>query len=530
MVDRHRPVLPLLLLAALLAFLLPIAVQGKQIASAGAGCHGHNCPTPTPSPTSSRAPLTITSGPVAGTITDTSAYIDWWLSDYATGQVEYGLTTSYGSFSQAETSFNYNHHHQPLTSLAAGTLYHYRVSSTDQYGQKVTSADTTFTTTGGSPSPTPTPMPVPTPTPTPQPTPTPTPVPTPTPTPVPTPTPPPGTGYGSAWADTLNNLQIGGTSCGCANQRVAYPFIAKASGQLTSVGFYFVDGAGYAGGNGGFIEVSIQSDSAGTPSGTKLATTSVHPGNPVNIGYLPTLTFASPATVTAGTHYHVVFTNIDASPTVNYMSVNGVFTFSAQNPRQPHDSDQYSTLRSDSGTAGWATYGTNKQTAIVDINIGGQHQGQGYMQIWVGSQRSIGGTAQVREHFTPTASVSATTLSLRVSRGSGTGALTITLNGVTATIPSSSIAIDSTPNGDDGGDTTVSVPISVSLNAGTTYDLVLSAPSGTTYYAYGIERGNGYNFSTATYFHDGYGQYTTNGSTWTGLNGGTNSDLQFWLQ
>ncbi len=115
----------------------------------------------------------------AGSVSQSTAVISWDVSEFATGQVEYGKTTAYGSLSAAETSLQYTHHAQTVSSLTPGTLYHFRVKSADADGNLRMSGDATFTTLAA---------PVPTPTPTPVPTPTPTPVPTPAPTATPAPT------------------------------------------------------------------------------------------------------------------------------------------------------------------------------------------------------------------------------------------------------------------------------------------------------------------------------------------------------
>jgi hypothetical protein len=278
--------------------------------------------------------------------------------------------------------------------------------------------------------------------------------------------------------------------------------------------------------------VSVQTDSAGQPSGTILASTTITPGNPVQIGYLPLVSFVNPASLIAGSLYHVVFRNVDPSPTANYVSLDGLWTFSTLSPRQARISDDFAHLINTG--SGW-TIRAN-MTPILALNYAnGVTQGQGYMEIWVRSPKSISGSSKVRETFTPQSTVTASTLSLRVMRVSGSSPLTVSLGGLTATIPASSIAV-STPGVDQGGDTLVTVPFPVTLNAGTTYSLVWSAPADTVYSAYGVERGNHYNFQPTTYFPDGYGQYTTDGITWTGFDqpGGSsnnsNADLQFILR
>ena len=61
-----------------------------------------------------------------------------------------------------ELSFNYTTHVQTLTGLTPGTLYHFRVRSSNQAGVQTVSGDNTFSTPAA-PSPTPTPTPTPTP-------------------------------------------------------------------------------------------------------------------------------------------------------------------------------------------------------------------------------------------------------------------------------------------------------------------------------------------------------------------------------
>lgn len=140
----------------------------KNLSCVPTGMSGDNCPaeTLTPSPGADTTKPVISSV-TATNITNTGATINWNLSEVATGQVDYGTTTSYGQQSTKETSFNWDHHAQALSNLTPGTTYHYRVTSADQAGNQAVSGDFTFTTLGGtSPSPipntptkTPTPLP-----------------------------------------------------------------------------------------------------------------------------------------------------------------------------------------------------------------------------------------------------------------------------------------------------------------------------------------------------------------------------------
>ncbi len=97
----------------------------------------------------------IISAVKSSAVTSASATVTWLTDEPATGGVEYGPTTSYGSTApcpKAGTS-----HTVILTELANEKTYHYRVSSMDAAGNRAFSADDTFTTgssSGGWPSPT----------------------------------------------------------------------------------------------------------------------------------------------------------------------------------------------------------------------------------------------------------------------------------------------------------------------------------------------------------------------------------------
>jgi hypothetical protein len=122
-------------------------------------------PAPTAAPTAAPTTGLVITAVGPSNITQTDASISWTVSAPATGQVEYGTTLAYGSFSALENSYIYTTHIQQLSGLAAGTLFHYRTHSTDAAGNSAVSADYTFTTL--TPAPTPTPAPTLTPTPTP---------------------------------------------------------------------------------------------------------------------------------------------------------------------------------------------------------------------------------------------------------------------------------------------------------------------------------------------------------------------------
>jgi hypothetical protein len=90
----------------------------------------------------SRAPAIATV--TASSVGPSSATVSWVTDESATGGVDYGVTTSYGSVtnrSNLSTS-----HSITLQNLNPSATYHYRVRATDSVGNTATSGDFTFTT------------------------------------------------------------------------------------------------------------------------------------------------------------------------------------------------------------------------------------------------------------------------------------------------------------------------------------------------------------------------------------------------
>ncbi|MFA5854428.1 MAG: fibronectin type III domain-containing protein [Patescibacteria group bacterium] len=77
-------------------------------------------------------------------ITETSARVNWATDELADSTVRYGLTNAYGA--TVTNNGLVANHQLTLNSLAAGTLYHFSVSSADAMANGATSTDQTFTT------------------------------------------------------------------------------------------------------------------------------------------------------------------------------------------------------------------------------------------------------------------------------------------------------------------------------------------------------------------------------------------------
>ena len=91
----------------------------------------------------SAAPITFSNIEVTA-IRNTSVVIQWDTDMAATGQIEYGLNTNYGSLTEVK-GLSYWHPIE-ITGLTPGTTYHYRIRAKDYKGEETISGDLSFTT------------------------------------------------------------------------------------------------------------------------------------------------------------------------------------------------------------------------------------------------------------------------------------------------------------------------------------------------------------------------------------------------
>jgi hypothetical protein len=373
-----------------------------------------------------------------------------------------------------------------------------------------------------------------------------TPTPTATPDPTLTPTSPPAStaSSGSVWgpalaADSLANTQVGGVNCGCPNRTSAYRFRAGQSSALTSIRIMVIQRPGYGAGTGGSLDISVQGDRGGVPSGTVLASTAIP--NAAALAFFPLITFGAPAALTAGELYHIVFRNTDPAPTVNYVSINGLYVARpALGPHQPRydDADWAQLMNSGSG---WLV--RPEYTPILALSYAnGAREGVGYIEVWVDAYKTISGLARAREVFTVSGGDRlVASASIRLMRLSGSSPLTVRLEAAdgtqvaVSTIAASDIPVG-TPGNGGGPSTWVTARFAAPalLQAGTTYRLVLSAPEDTAYSVFVIRKGSAYGFPTATYFADGHAQFDP-GTGWVAFDPGwtgplDQGDLQLYLR
>jgi len=331
--------------------------------------------------------------------------------------------------------------------------------------------------------------------------------------------------YGTGMsADALNNTRVGGP-WDCV---VSYGFKATHSGLLASVRPYVIwstNSEGYNGGNGGSLRFEIQTDNAGLPSGTVLASYTLN--DPMSGSNFPLIPLS--AVLTAGRVYHVVITNADADTRTNFVSVNALWKPEKPSPKQPRyaDGDWFQLLKVGSGPWRAVEDGAESYTPIMELRyVDGFSEGVGYIEVWSESPKSISGNQSVRETFKASRNVTASAVTVRVRRVSGSGALTVRLE----TSGGSLIASGTVTCGTSYA--WCKVPMNATLRKGTGYNLTLKSGSGTVYDTFPIRDGSAYGFST--HFSDGYAQFTTNGKTWAGWDmwGASNrkdADLQFYF-
>jgi len=100
-------------------------------------------------PAEEESPLSDTTAPIianisASSVTESTATITWTTDEPATSQVEYGMTTTYGSTTSLDEGL-VTSHSISLSDLEPNTTYHFRVKSNDEAGNEAVSEASTFT-------------------------------------------------------------------------------------------------------------------------------------------------------------------------------------------------------------------------------------------------------------------------------------------------------------------------------------------------------------------------------------------------
>jgi hypothetical protein len=255
------------------------------------------------------------------------------------------------------------------------------------------------------------------------------------------------------------------------------------------------------------------------------------------------------ATLPAGEVVALVIRNVDPDPINNWISAN-CFTLNDGTSRVLWAPDMK--VLDWKSSRGWAEY-ANSPVFDVTYSDGG-HDGQAYYAVTPNYYGTVNGSQMIRERFTPTSDVTIGSASVRVKRTVGTGAIVLSLKQGTTQLAVGSVAASfapiSPPPDPIGGRwdeaslaggrwATITFP-AFTLTAGTTYDLVVSTDSATTYLAIPIREnagrvdGSGFTNSPPSpvwgsrAFREGQGE-KYNGS-WVAMYDYAPHDLQFYFE
>jgi hypothetical protein len=336
-------------------------------------------------------------------------------------------------------------------------------------------------------------------------------------------------------ADSLANTRIGGPY----GTVLAYRFRSRWTGEIRALRFYVITNpggrTGYSGGTGGTLRIALAPDARGrrhVPARRSLAAATLDPSSDDE---WPLVRLRRPARVVAGRIYHVVFTNLDANPRRNYVSVNALLTQRHRGPA-PEVPDDMAVLLSDSPNGGrtpgaWHSRSQrpgDRYVPILEVVGGrtGQNLGIGYMEVWVNNPKPIGGGAKVRQLISPVAGTAVSGAWLRVRRrGDATAPLELQIEraggGVLAagTVPARRVRRDAP------GWVRVRFDRTVPLDGSEPFALVATASARSAYEAFAIRKGTEFGFDPGTVFDGGYAQFTEGGA-WTGWDQWGGSDLK----
>jgi hypothetical protein len=344
-------------------------------------------------------------------------------------------------------------------------------------------------------------------------------------------------------ADTLANTRIGGPY----GTVLAFRFRAQWTGRIRAVRFYAVlnsDGRdGYSDGTGGTLKITLARDSGAprhVPARGALTSATLVP--PSRDGW-PLVKFHRSVRVVAGHYYHVVFTNNDRDPKNNYISVNSLLSYGSTEPapRVPDGMGVLLGTSSDGGRTahGWGSRAENageRYAPILDVvgTRSNQHLGLGYMEVWSGNAKPIGGDAEVRQLLGSAPGKVINGAWLRVRRSDGaTAPLKLRIERTDGSVlGSGSLAADTIATGRPHW-AHVRFTEPVKIDGGGGIALTAAASDADAYDAFPIRKGTEFGFNGRTVFDGGYAQFTDGGS-WVGWDqwGGHdlhNGDLQFML-
>lgn len=352
----------------------------------------------------------------------------------------------------------------------------------------------------------------------------------------------------------LSNTQVGGTALYAVSAR----FKAPKDGKISKVLVYYIwtsaASSGYHAGTGGVQRIRLCADD-GTVNhypntGSVLATSDTF--SPSSLAGWPAtatganfqlMNFATPAQVTKGTLYHLVFDNTDASPAANFVSMNSIQQAGLVSPqfRRWATDAEMGLMYNGSGAGGtggvWAKRSlSNSLAPIHEIRYkDGSCYGFGIMESWdSGGGQTCSGAQQLRQAFVPSMYCSIKNGYLFCWKSAGNGALTVTLK------DDAGIQLGSATIADPGNNTEAEFAFDfgrrIDLTPGRAYFLVLS--SSATWSFVPVRHGSTYAFTQGSNLVNCLGGgcqiSTDSGATWSGVTYSAVTDrqeahLQFWV-
>lgn len=353
--------------------------------------------------------------------------------------------------------------------------------------------------------------------------------------------------YGTAHhQDYLGNTRVGSD----AQIKVAYRVRAEHTGHVESASFYLVGGEGYSAGNNGDILVQIRTDDPshpGFPSSTVLGSALLTSPLGTNDGR-HTVSFSStpiaePSDLTTlpflelGGIYHLVFTNVDADPVTNYVSVDCSLKKAPALPEiQPGIAQADLAVTMSKNGLPWELRTNATQdiyTPIYELHFWNSAvQGRAYQ---LGAEvhdlvQVDSLIREVRERFTVTGGDRpAVGMYARVKKVGDPSSLSLQLrlastNAVLASVNVSASAVPSNDYAWVGG------PIDYILQQGVEYYLLVKENSGGgvgTYWTYPLADGSYYGYTSG--FTDGLGEVRADNGSWATWHY-THMDLQFYFE
>jgi hypothetical protein len=321
-------------------------------------------------------------------------------------------------------------------------------------------------------------------------------------------------------AATNNNALPLTGAVASGNSATYLSFKSPRSGILKAVDFWWKSKSTgvYAAGTGGTYTLSVRTDSAGIPSSTVVAQVTgitgfdrgSTNGNTSQDFRSHTLTpITGGGAIVAGTQYHLCILNTDASPTANYMSLNGSAVYSNSRSLNRPTMDNFTdfAMRLGNGYGGGAfnSYTSGVTTGnAVNVTFHVDTDSSGTADFWFGNPWTdpvsgnsgatsvpFSGATRIRQKLPIAAGDSFTITSVnvaltRIGASTGVSYRFLASNGTTVlasgTISESnfpSFAAPSSTSNPSWGKAVLSSPLAIT--GGNTYYLELWAASGTYY-------------------------------------------------